>query len=30
VIGGALAAGAVTIYSLDAGEDRQRFELTFP
>lgn len=29
-IGGALAAGALTIYALDAGEDRQRIELTFP
>jgi hypothetical protein len=29
VIGGALAAGAVTIYALETGQDRQRIELTF-
>ncbi len=30
VIGGALAAGAATIYALDAGDDRQIIDLTFP
>lgn len=29
VIGGALAAGAVTIYAFEAGEDRQIIDLTF-
>ena len=29
-ISGAAAAGAVTIWALDAGEHRQRIELTFP
>ncbi|MBZ0232057.1 MAG: PEGA domain-containing protein, partial [Deltaproteobacteria bacterium] len=29
VIGGALAAGAVTIYAIEAGEDRQIIDLTF-
>ncbi|MBK9030863.1 MAG: hypothetical protein IPL61_05900 [Myxococcales bacterium] len=29
-IGGALVAGAVAIYAADAGDDHQRFELTFP
>lgn len=28
-IGGAIVAGAVVIYAIDAGEDRQRFELRF-
>ena len=28
-IGGALAAGAVTIYALGAGDDTQRIELDF-
>ncbi len=30
VIGGALAAGAVTLYALEAGQDRQIIDLTFP
>jgi hypothetical protein len=29
VIGGALAAGAVTIYAIESGEDRQVIDLTF-
>jgi hypothetical protein len=29
-IGGAAVAGGVTIWALDAGENRQRIELTFP
>jgi hypothetical protein len=29
VIGGALAAGAVTIYAIEAGDDRQIIDLTF-
>ena len=29
-IGGALVAGAAAIYAVDAGDDRQRFELSFP
>ena len=29
-VGGAAVAGAVTIWALDAGENRQRIELTFP
>ena len=29
-IGGALVAGAAAIYAADAGDDHQRFELSFP
>ncbi len=29
-IGGALVAGAAAIYAVDAGDDHQRFELSFP